>query len=109
MQPYLVHIERENVGGWELVGNTAEGRAVNYRVYQTMNPVNIVSNLRDENYPSMETWYCRNEAEATMLAQSFATKLPGRTILITKVIAIAQATANPPVVSSVSEKGVLPR
>jgi hypothetical protein len=109
MYNYVVHIEREHLDQWQIaVPDPMRGRDSIINYYQS-GTVKIDYSLGGKGEAEAETWYCQTKAAAEMLAMKLAKDRPNRAIYIMETIAMAQATSNDPIISQVSQKGVLPK
>jgi hypothetical protein len=108
MQPYLVHIERDNVRGWDVIVQPEGQPGRHIRMYNAA-AVKVEGVLAEDQHENMETWYAPNLDSAEAMAGELAKKKPGRTILVLELKSIAQTAATPPVISKYTPKGVLPR
>ena len=107
MYPYLVHIERQDIRDWVLRVTTTNGRALDVRYHNTRH-VKLDATIDGEEASRMETWYCRNLAEAELLAFDLAKEVSGRAVYVTELKSIAQTAATPPIISKYTEKGLVP-
>lgn len=108
MQPYLVHIERENVRGWDVIVQPENQQARHIRMYNA-SIAKVDGILQEDLHETMETWYAPNLESAEAMASELAKKKPGRTILVLELKSIAQTAATPPVISKYTSKGLLPK
>ena len=105
---FLVHIERKNVGAYDIPITRADGRTDIGRCF--INDSLEVDAHRDheDEINKWETVYCRDEVNARNVAGVLAKQRPGSHIYISKVFAVALSAPTEPIFAEYSEKGLLP-
>jgi hypothetical protein len=107
MQPYLVHLEREELTDWTILTLDERGRSQARRYYNSY-VAEVDSNLDQGKPHEMETWYCQDEEGAIALCKTLAQKCPGRNVNMYKLAGVAMSTAAPASFGKYSEKGLVP-
>lgn len=98
---YMVHVSRKNVMQWAYMAVRIE--------HLVQAPANLDKRCEWSDFEGMETYYFTQESAAIAFAQEVARQLPGREVLVLKSIAVVQTPAGEPVISNVTDKGVVPR
>lgn len=107
MQPYLVHIEREDLDSMNMLVIDDRGRAAARRYHNSYN-VKVDSTFDNNRPQDMETWYCEDETSARDLCRHLAQKCPGRNVNMYKLAGVATSAPTPASFATYSEKGLVP-
>jgi len=107
MQPYLVHIEREDLDSWQVMVTDDRGRAVSRRYFNS-HTAKVDSTMDAGRHQDMETWYCEDETTAQELCRHLAQKCPGRNVNMYKLAGVATSAPTPASFATYSEKGLVP-
>jgi hypothetical protein len=105
MDQFIVHMRQKNLMQWNI-------RTTNYGRVPSNIPdrVRIDATLHDDgSESSAQTCYCASQEHAEMIASDWAEKNPGSTIMIAKTTAVVSCKPQKPIISAVTEKGVVPR
>jgi len=112
MNSHIVHVEYPNIIGYAYP-HVDGGRAMNFSVpggYIRHENFNVHENTSYEDHAKIiRTFGARNQPEAELLARLLASYAPGSKVLVCEVKVVAQANIGTPVLSSVTEKGIVPR
>ncbi len=104
MYQYLVHVVRTAAFDWDLLSV----RGARIRAFNSQKAV-VNGQIDHGEAKEMETWYCKDEVNANALADVLARQCPGKPIYVMKLASVYQTTPGDPVVSVMSEKGLVPR
>ena len=108
MQPYLVHVQRIETP-WNVVvpDSTRPGRNRDIRVYTYDVP--RAASLHEEQWVALETFYCADKTTAEDMAKKLSKLTPGSSILICALTDVVQCIPGESVISTYSDKGLLPK
>lgn len=109
MNPYLVHIERSGQARQEIAMEdpSRPGRVVSGRAYGPYR-VKVEYDHDIHDFAAAETWQCESMAAAEMLARELAKARPGQNVLVCELKSVAVCQPTAPVVTTYSDKGLLP-
>lgn len=107
MFDYIVHVVRNHLRDYALEVTIPEQRIRVY-TYWNSNHASVKADIDDPDPAGMETWYCDDLTAAQQLALHLATKRPGYSIGVYKITHVARCPAMAPVISTYTEKGLLP-
>ena len=107
MYSHMVHVERKDLQDWN-ISITLPGVRRQMLTYFNSYTAKVNGNLEEHGHEDMETWYCRDEASANVLAQHLAIECPGRNINVYALKSVARTAPTAPVLTPYNEKGLVP-
>jgi hypothetical protein len=109
MYSHVVHVFRKEVTPWDIDVRSPGAARQALANYANRYHVKIDANIESNVFSNMETWYCHNRASADVLALKLANEVPGREIYVLELKSITISPPSTPIVSIISDKGMLPK